>query len=247
LNLTMTLLNQIVAIEKGVKNASERAFTDAHRKSQQLAPITGIARTYQPRKEDGDELPPERTLVQYTVEEVNGEVVKALTRLFDVTATKDYANTEAKADVVVDGLTLVEGAPVPYLLFLEKRLADLRTYVNKLPTLDPAEEWEQDATTGAYRTKPSKKARTQKVPQNHELAPATDKHPAQVQVFTIDEVVGDWTTVKFSGAITEVRRRELLERVEKLVTAVQYAREKANTHEVSDVNVGAEVLGFIFA
>ena len=43
--------------------------------------------------------------------------------------------------------------------------------------------------------------RTKKVPRNHVKAEATEKHPAQVEVYYEDVAVGYWTTVKFSGAL----------------------------------------------
>ena len=45
------------------------------------------------------------------------------------------------------------------------------------------------------------------------LAEATQQHPAQVQVYMEDVPEGDWTTVKFSGALPASRVRTLLERV----------------------------------
>jgi hypothetical protein len=241
-----TKLNQIVAVEAGVKAQATRNLTSAHRLSQQLAPLTGISRTYQPRTEDGEELPPESTRVQHTIEDINGEVRKTLERLFDVTATKDWANTKARADVEVDGDILLADVPVTYLLFLEKQLENLRTYTSKLPTLDPAQVWVPDDQPGVRRTEPVQTTRTKKVPKSFELSPATDKHPAQVTSFTEDVIVGDWSTIHRSGTVTEARRAGLVERVEKLQAAVKYAREHANTVEVEDISTGAAVLGYIF-
>lgn len=237
----MPRLNQIVAVEKGEKAKATRRFTELHRLSQLLGPLSGIVRTYQPRQEDGDHLPDERTRVQYSVEELNDQVVETLGNLFNIVATKDFANRAARADLVVDGETLLLGVPVPYLLWLEKQLADLRTYVDKLPTLDPAEVWSHDSATGVYRSAPVQTVKTRKVPKNHVRAEATDKHPAQVDVFTVDEPVGDWTTTKFSGAITEDRRLALLERVDKLANAVKFAREQANSMEVDEVDASGLV------
>ncbi len=79
--------------------------------------------------------------MQVKADEVIRRTSEILTRLFDVTATKDWANCTAAADVVVDGRTLLRQAPVTYLLFLEKQLADLHAFVKKLPVLDAAESW----------------------------------------------------------------------------------------------------------
>ena len=242
----MTRLNQIVAVEQSVKTKTSREITDHHHRVQKAALLSGITRTYQPKDDDGEQLPPESTKVQVHADQVLEDVAKTLTRLFDVTATKDFGNAEAKANVVVDGNVLVYDAPVPFLLFLEKQLTDVATFVRKLPTLDPAENWTVDTASDAFKTDTSKTTRTKKVPRNHVKAPATDKHPAQVELYYEDVVVGYWSTVKFSGALPAARVRELSERVDKLQTAVKFAREQANSTEVDDLHVGATIFGYLF-
>ncbi|PJN29622.1 hypothetical protein [Kitasatospora sp. CB02891] len=242
----MAKLNQIIAVEKGVKSKSFQELTQAHQDLQKPALLAGISRTYQPKDEEGEQLPPESTRVQVKAEDVLRTTAATLTRLFDVTATKDWANTEARADVVVDGRTLVADAPVTYLLFLEKQLTDLRTFVRKLPVLDAAESWSHDPSSDAWKTEAVRTIRTKKVPRNHVKAEATEKHPAQVEVYYEDVAIGYWTTVKFSGALPARRVNELLERVEKLQQAVQFAREEANASEVTDRRVGDAVFGYLF-
>ena len=243
----MAKLNQIVAVEKGVKSKSYADLTQAHQDTQKQALLSGISRTYQPKDEEGEQLPAESTRVQLSAEKVLAAAGANLTRLFDVTATKDWANCEARADVVVDGQTLIAGAPVSYLLFLEKQLADLATFVKKLPVLDASETWSHDPSTDVWRSEPVKTTRTKKVPRNHVLAEATDRHPAQVQVYHEDVTVGTWTTTKFSGALPAQRVHELELQVEKLAHAVKFAREAANGHDVTDRAVGEAVFGYLFA
>ncbi|MFE2726910.1 hypothetical protein [Kitasatospora sp. NPDC059327] len=242
----MAKLNQIIAVEKGVKSKSFQELTQSHQEVQKPALLAGISRTYQPKDEEGEQLPPESTRVQVKAEDVLRTTAATLSRLFDVTATKDWANTEARADVVVDGRTLVADVPVTYLLFLEKQLTDLRTFVRKLPVLDASEAWHHDASTDSWKTEAVRTIRTKKVPRNHVKAEATEKHPAQVEVYYEDIAVGYWTTVKFSGALAARRVNELVERVEKLQQAVQFAREEANGSEVTDRRVGDAVFGYLF-
>ncbi|MFG2535389.1 hypothetical protein ACGFU4_09075 [Streptomyces sp. NPDC048511] len=242
----MTKLNQIIAVEKGVKSKSLQDFTAAHHKVQKPALLAGISRTYQPKDEEGEQLPPESARVQIKAEEALREMSASLTRLFDVTATKDWANCSARADVTVDGRTVVSEVPVSYLLFLEKQLTDLHTFVKKLPVLDASESWSLDPSTDLWKTDPVRTIRTKKVPRNHVKAEATDKHPAQVDVYYEDVPIGYWTTVKFSGALPARRVNELLERVEKLQHAVKFAREEANGAEVTDRRVGDAVFGYLF-
>src|SRR3954451_3184704 len=103
----MARLNQIIAVEKGIKSRSFQELTEAHHVLQKPALLTGIARTYRPKDEEGEQLPPESTRVQMKAEEIIRQTIDILTRLFDVTATKDWANGQAWADVVVDGDVLL--------------------------------------------------------------------------------------------------------------------------------------------
>jgi hypothetical protein len=243
-----TRLNQIVAVEKGVKGKATREFTDLHHEVQKQPLLSGIARQYQPKDEEGDRLPSESTLVQIKVEDVLEQASEVLTRLFDVTLTKDSTNCVAKADVKLpDGTTLLTDVPVTFLLFLEKQLTDIHTFVSKLPTLDPSERWQRDSATGTWATEPSQTVRTKKVPRNWVKAEATDKHPAQVEVYHEDVIVGTWTTTKFSGALPAERVEQLQERVETLLQAVKFAREEANTTEVVDQKCGEVVFGYLFS
>ncbi|WP_221090296.1 DUF7873 family protein [Deinococcus aquaedulcis] len=241
----MPRLNQIIAVEKGVKSRSFAELTDAHQQLQKPTLLGGIARTYRPKDEEGELLPPESTRVQVKAEEVVRQTAQILTGLFDVTATKDWANCEAKADVVVGERVLLKQVPVSYLLFLEKQLTDLSTFLRKLPVLDASESWTFDPGADAYATEPVQTVRTRKIPRNHVKAEATDKHPAQVEVYYEDVTVGYWRTVKFSGALPAQRVHELQTRVQKLQQAVKFAREEANSFEVTEQKVGERVFAYL--
>lgn len=243
----MPKLNQIIAVETGIKSRTDRELTNIHKQNQKPALFTGIYRTYEPLAEDGDKFPSETTQVQVNVEDQLKDAASVLTDLFDVTFTKDKANAVAQADVVVDKVKILEAVPVTYLLFLEKKLVDLHKFVDTLPTLDPAQRWTKNQNTGVFETDEVKTVKTKKIPRNHVLAAATDKHPAQVELFHEDVVVGEWTKVDTSGAISIARKRELLGRVESLQNAVKFAREEANNSEVTDAKIASKVFGYLFA
>lgn len=245
--MSTVALNKLIAIESGVKTATKRKETDLYHVLQKSALLNGISRTYQPKDDDADKLPSETTLVQVKVEKVVRELATELTRLFDVTLTKEMGNSQAKADVIVDGKTLLKQVPVTYLLFLEKQLVDINTFVSKLPVLDPASEWVYDGNNDVHATTPVQTVKTKKVPRNWVKAEATDKHPAQVEIFHEDVIVGTWTKVDFSGAVPATRKAELLARVEKLITAVKFAREEANSLVVEDQYAGDKVFSYLFA
>ncbi|GHO68159.1 hypothetical protein KSC_070510 [Ktedonobacter sp. SOSP1-52] len=240
-------LNQIIAVEKGTKSRTFQELTEAHHALQKPTLLSGISRTYRPKDEEGEQLPPESTHVQVKAEDIIRKTIETLTKLFDVTATKDWANCVAKADVVVDGQVLLAQVPATYLLFLEKQLVDLHTFVKKLPVLDASESWNFDASADNWATEPVQTTRTKKVPRNHVKAEATEKHPAQVEVYYEDVIVGYWRTVKFSGSLPARRVNELLARVEKLQEAVKFAREEANSIEVTEQKLGEKVFNYLFA
>ncbi len=140
---------------------------------------------------------------------------------------------------------LLKQVPVSYLLFLEKQLTDLNTFIRKLPMLDTSESWTFDPSSNAYATEPVQTLRTKKIPRNHVKAEATDKHPAQVEVYYEDVTVGYWRTIKFSGALPAQRITEMTNRVQKLQQAVKFAREEANEYEVSDQKVGERIFAYL--
>lgn len=243
----MPKLNQIVAIEKGVKNQQNQVITEAYHVIQKAPQFTGIARQYRPRDEEGEKLPGEATSVQARADVLLKTTAEAWSKLIDITTTKDAANCETSADVVVDEVTVLKDVPVPTLLFLEKQLIDLHTFIKKLPTLDPSEKWERDDAQDCWATSPSETTRTKKVPRNHVKAEATKEHPAQVEVFHEDVIVGFWKTIKYSGAMPASRVSELLAKVEKLQRAVKFAREAANTIEAPPVKAGDAIFSYLLA
>lgn len=244
----MAKLNQILAIEKGEKERAQRDLTEAHHVLQKQDPLKGISRSYQPKNEDGDKLPSERTLVQIRGHEVLRKTQDILSRLFDITAAKEYTNASgtAKADIVIDGTVFLEGVPATYLVFLEKQLIDLYTFIRKLPVLDPAESWDYDKGQDCWATQPVQTARTQKIQRPLELAKATEKFQAQVQLITEDVIAGYWTQIKFSGAFRQRAIADMLSRLEKLRDAVKAAREEANAAPAVEPKPAAKILSYLF-
>ena len=242
MNTTNTKLNQILAIEKGTKSRVHGEVTKMHHLLQKPALLQGFNKAYQNQDEGGDVYPPERQKVQVVAAEMLKRAGRLLAELFDITATKDIANTEAKADLVVDGEVLLEQVPATFLLFLEKQLGDLHTFVAKIPILDPAEEWHHDEAAGLYKTEPTQTTRTKKVQRPIVLYQATKEHPAQTQLITEDVIVGHWRTVKHSGALPAGRKAELQERIERVLQAAKFARETANAQAAPRREVGERLL-----
>lgn len=241
----MPKLNQVIAIEKGVKSRVYGRITELHKQAQRADPYNGFAKNFRKKDEEGEDYPPERKKVQLIARDLLRDVAKLQTELFDVTATKDWANCAARADVVVDGRVLIEAAPVTYLLFLEKQLTDVRTFIGKMPTLDESEEWSPDPNSHLFRTPKSTTHKTKKVQRPIVLYDATEHHPAQTQLISEDVIVGWWETVKHSGAIPVPRQQLLLERLDKMLKAIKFAREEANAIDAPDMSVGEAVFGYL--
>jgi hypothetical protein len=244
--LTDTKLHELIAVEKGIKARAYSALTESHKLIQKADLFGGMSRSYQKRDEDGEDLPGESKRVQNTVREVLATLKLSQTELYDLTAQKDIANCTAKAPVIVDDVEVIPELPVTTLLFLEKQLTDLRTFILALPILDEAETWNFDANSGLYKSDPVQTHRTKKTQRPMVLYDATEKHPAQTQLITDDVIVGFWTMVKQSGALPKPEKVKLAARVEKLLDAVKTARERANGITVTEKpTIGARVFGYL--
>jgi len=169
-----------------------------------------------------------------------------LVRALDVVASKEASNAKATADVVVDGTVLIKDAPVCFLLSLEKTLTELHTFVSKLPTLSADANWSINPQNGLWVTPERETLRTKKVTKHVVVVQPTDRHPAQTATDTEDVVVGTWRTVNLSGEMSPVEQQAMLEKIERLRTAVKFAREEANSTEVTDLKCGEKLFGYVF-
>lgn len=239
-------MNQVLAVEKGIKQRVYERVTELHKVSMKAELLNGFTKTYERVNEDSQEQAPQAQRVQFDIGSIFAEVRAQMTEHFDVTATKDWGNVLAKADVVVEGKTLLTGVPATHLLFLDKQLSDLHKLISSVVELDPSVDWDKDVNTGRFRSRPQSTQRTEKKQKPLVLFPATDKHPAQTQLITEDIVVGNWQTVRHSGAIPAPEKKAIVARVEKLMHAVKSALEQANMVAVEDQKTGDAVFGFIF-
>ena len=225
-------LNQIVAVEKGVKAAASKVMDTLYKELQKTAMFDGFVKTYTPKDDADESAPPQQSRVQRKVDDVMSELVESMTPFMDTTLAKDAANCEAAADIVVDFHSVAYKVPITFLLFLEKRLIDLHTVVEHIPTLDSAEDWTWDQPRGMFVTPATVTSRTKKVQRALTLTQATDKFPATAERITEDVYVGDWLLIKHSARWPEHKRLRMLARIETLQRAVKEAREEANSLEV---------------
>ena len=243
----MPKLNQILAIEDGAKKQEYADLTKTHHVLQKSAAFNGFSRTYTPRIEEGAEYPAETNKVQLNAKQLVSQVKEQLGELFNIVATKDHGNAEAKADVIIEGeeKPLLTNVPVPYLLYLQKQLIDLRTFIRKLPRLDPAKDWTYDSNKGMYKTATEKQIKNRKVHKPIVLYDATTEHPAQTQMITVEEQEGTWSRIDMSTAYPQDEIMAMEKRLSEVERAVKCAREEANGTEVTKIKAGDVILGYI--
>src|SRR5947209_11072736 len=99
----MPKLNQIIAIQAAKKAQAKETLTEAYHQIKKPDLLSGLVRSYQPRDEGGEPQPEERKHVQVKCKDLIGRVTRDLVEMFDVVATQDWANSQARADVAVDG------------------------------------------------------------------------------------------------------------------------------------------------
>lgn len=242
-------LNQIIAVEKGLKDRVHKASTTIYQHLGKGDIHQGISRTYAPLTEEGEKFPPENKYVQAKVTEAIKTLRDMWTAVSDVTFTKDCGNTVAKADIVIDGTVIAKDVPPTFLLYLEKTLTDVRTVLASLPKLDPADKWIWNAQQGFFESVPFQTARTKKVTE-FVVVPGSgvpEKGVApQVREVSNDVLAGYWTTVKFSATMEPTAIKELVDRTDALLKAVKFAREAANSQEISQMKIGDALFSYIF-
>ncbi len=173
---------------------------------------------------------------------------KAFIRYWDVKLQKESANQQAKADVVVDGIVLLEEVPVTFLLGMEEEMKQLRKVYDAIPTLSPGYTWELDSQRGKhiYRTQyPVETHKTERTLQYRVVVQATKEHPAQVKEWNEDKPVGNYVTKTWSGMLSSAEKSAMLGKLDKIIRAVKKARQRANTQETQKLHVGKKIFDFI--
>lgn len=241
----MTQLHQILAVVQGQKQRAQTALTKFYQTCQKPEPFSGIVRVYQPKDDEGEQLPSEGTRVQLHVEKLLADLHAQLKPMYKVVGEVDNTNLSATADIVIDGNVILADVPVSTLLWLEKQLADMRTVFQSIPTLNPEFVWTLEDATGNWTTPERFTSRSKKVPRNHVKAKATDKHPEQVEMYMEDVIVGTWSTRGLSGGMRAADVHVYQDRLEVLRDAVKDARERANSVDVQQFSA-APVLDYLF-
>ncbi len=248
----MPKLHELLAIDGSLKAQADKTRTDLMGTFEKKAHhFTEKIVSFKPGEEGAPTVVESQLDLQTTVPKELKWIAEFLIKSLDVSYQVAEANTRARADVnFEDGTTILSQLPATSLLELEKRAKELHDFVAAIPTLDPAKGFRADPERGAdiFKAREERKTRTKKINRPLTLAPATDKHPAQVQLVTEDVPVGDIVTLEWSGLITVAAKGDMLNRVEMLTRAFKKARSRANEAEIgkSDKKIGADIINYIF-
>ncbi len=228
----MAKLHELLAVEgqlKGQADASRKDLQNTFKSKRHLFEEKRV--TFFPAGEGKDSTVEAQSDIQTAVRDELDWIAGIWGKALDVSYQVAEANTQARADVVLDnGKTLLTGLPATALLELEKRMGELQELITAIPTLDPAKGFKADESrgNGIYAAREVRKNRTAKVLKALVKYPATAEHPAQTETYSAEEVTGTLHEQEWSSLLTPKEKGDLLERVEELRRAIKQARQRAN-------------------
>jgi len=249
----MSKLHEILAVETGLAETANRITKEVTKtlgNKQDL--FTGLVKKHEIFDDSRQDLvqATEHKEISSTVDEqldfLGGELVK----YWDAVLQKESANQNAKADIVIDGNVIASDVPAIVLLGMEKKLASLLTTYNAIPTLDAARAWELDPAApkpGIYRTKyDTERQQTVTTKEYIQIAPATERHQAQMVEQGKIEIIGKYVQTDFSSAISSHEKAAKLTRLTTLIRAVKKARQRANDVEINpELKFGSALLDYV--
>ena len=240
-------LHEILAIEQDRKNKANQTLGEAKKIfSKNAILFDGMIKKYVPTEENAEQIPDETKEMVSTVKQSINDTLQAVIISMDATLSKEETNASgtAKADLIV-GEKMFGTFSATTLLALESQLSKVLDLYKNIPTLDTARKWNFDEQNDFYRTDEEVKFRTIKRPKVIVKYEATERHPAQTELVNIDFQVGKYETTYFSGRITPLQKKQLIDKLEALITAVKIARAKANNVEVNNVKLGQEIFNYL--
>jgi hypothetical protein len=248
----MVKQSQIVAVVGGLGTRATATYSTALKTLNHDALFSGLLRTFEPKVVgDNDDASAtqvtDHSKVQRSAADVIEETTAEIGKWLDACLTRDSGNMAAKASVVVDGVTIVKDAPVPFLLNLADQLGHIRKMLESAPTLSDSRNWTLNDSSGLWESDEERRASYKTVKKPLVLHAPTDKHPAQTTVIDEEVFQGHKVTRYLSGALHGERKRELLKRVSDLQDAVKMAIQEANATEVEQRKIGSTLFDWLLA
>ena len=248
----MGKLHELLAVKKDAKNKSGKIINETRETfSKRQDHFTGLTKKYESFSEElkyqEEELSESKEMVT-TVDAKLKYFLKHMVDVMDLDYQTDLTNRIAKADIIVEGIIIATDVPAVTLLSLEEYLANIRSVVDAIPTLEPGTKWIPCPEMGdhVYQTAmPDVKIRSKKMNVYKEISKATDKHPAQIATETQDVAIGKYIEIKFSGRITPAEKARIMDRLEKLIIGVKKARSRANEETIAEGSIANKLVDYL--
>lgn len=253
----MGKLHELLAVEGDLEGQAKKILVEtSHTFSTKPQHFFQFDKVCEMFDEDDAPMPTEHLEMVATVraklEYTNGYLIKYA----DALLQKEATNQVAKADLIVNGVTIGKDLPATFLLGLENRLKLWRSTYQAIPTLQPGRDWLRDESFGddCYKdANPEEKLRTAKKFKHQVLVPTQfppegrggASLPAQIEKWEEQVPVGKFVTNRWCSMMTPAEKSAILTRFDDLIMAVKKARQTANRTDVLKVNVGENILGFI--
>lgn len=243
------LLSQAVALAVNRSGSAEKDTTQHYHLFQKPDIFNGHNKLFKPTKFDGDNNPvdpqPDSVkTVQYKVRDILSATAASLSSMMDAVATRDFGNSVATGDIVIEGVKVISNAPVPFLLYLEQQLTDLHTEAQKIPTLSLDKDWKFDQQSGMWKAATVTTNRERQIDTPTIVVEGNDKHPAQWTMVKRPEITGQWEHTDVSGALPLTEKQAIIDRIRQVKEAVVSAREQANSTKVAPQSLAGPILDF---
>lgn len=249
----MGLLHELLAVEKDAKDVFAKIIEETLKTfNQRSGHFVETRKTYSPFNDEDKDRPDEEFVPMVTtVKQKLDYAQDAIVRFMDIELQKERANQKASSDLIVekpDGTmeTLIEKAPVTFLVQMETTLERIRKVYEEIPTLDPAKVWSEDDTReGVWKSDVVERVRSKKIPTVITKAEATDKFQAQTEIVQTDVPVGKWIQTFACGGFSPKQKSQILARIDRLMAGIKIARAKANAQEVDNSRIGNVIFKYI--
>ena len=245
----MAKLHELLAVEGDLEGTYRKILEETKVTFTKKAEhFMGFIRTLRLFDEEATPLAPDYKELDSTVDAKLDYQKAHIIRYLDAVLQKEMTNTTAKADLIVDGKTIVKELPATFLLGLETKLKHVRDVYSTIPTLQPGVKWEKDENRGkgVYATaNPEETYQTEKIIDSVVLYKHTKEHPAQIKEVSKTIKTGKYTKIVWSGMLSPAEKSILLGKIDKLIRAAKQARQRANTTPVIKATVAKELFNFI--
>lgn len=245
----MPKLHEILAIERGEQAVATKLMSESLKTFNKDSLFKGMVKTLTHFNDDDTHLDGSETqTLEATVPENLHYIRGPWSQWVDTVLSKDVANMQAQADIVVDNVAIATDVPATTLLGLETKLVELRKVLDAIPTLPPGVGWERDEQLGAGAYRSIHLIETIKDVKDTEyrvVAPSTPEHPAQVAAVPITKAVGKYQTAYKSGMMSSLHKAEHLTRLDTMLKAVKKARARANEQQVDKQHIGCDIFDYI--